>query len=322
MKNKFLQFGVRHEVAKRWPIWDWKKSIAVARKIDPSIADSAIYDLITGAKPGLVGRLGGTEARFLGEYNKISNYPILKDLIFLSKPNWKKRSKEININAGFYFRKIDEAAEFFRIYAEALGDTDILGAWGTAFSSIESNFINSVSQIIPVGMTAPWIQPYSDDLSTAPWSKALINKKVLVISPFSNTIQNQFKIINKVFPNTNFHSFNLETIQSPMTINTNTPVDKSWFTHLHEVKLKMNSIDFDVALISAGSYSYPLAHHAKIIGKKGIHSGGGLQLFFGVMGKRWDGSDYLQGIVNSHWTRPSYEETPKSAHLVEGGCYW
>lgn len=323
MKNSLFPFGVRHEIAKRWPFWDWMMSIPVALRINPLIADSAIYNLISEDKPGLVGRLGGTEARFLGEYKKISTMPnVLKNVLYEAKPNWKKRAKEINVNAGFYFENIVDVEKFFNIYSAALTETDILGAWGTAFSSIENNFIGGISQIIPVGMTAPWIHPYSEEFSQAPWSKALINKRVLVVSPFSNSIKKQFSRIDKVFPSSSLHAFELEVIRSPMTINTNPPFSKSWFTNLEEVKLQMSITNYDVALISAGSYSYPLAHYAKLMGKIGIHAGGGLQLFFGIMGKRWDNSKFLNGILNSYWVRPSPEETPKSAHLVEGGCYW
>jgi hypothetical protein len=62
-----------------------------------------------------------------------------------------------------------------------------------------------------------------------------------------------------------------------MTINTTYPAVKSWFELLNEIKTKMDQTDFDIALVSAGSYSYPLAHHAKKLVKIGIHAGGGLQ---------------------------------------------
>ena len=91
---------------------------------------------------------------------------------------------------------------------------------------------------------------------------------------------------------------------------------------MNEIKIKMDQIDFDVALVSAGSYSYPLAHHAKKLGKIGIHAGGGLQLFFGIMGKRWEKSSEVIQLFNDFWTRPSSKETPDSALLVENGCYW
>ena len=104
MKNRFMPYGLKHEIAKRWPIHDWQKSRKVARLISPTIADKAIKDLIYQGKPGLVGRLGGTEARFLGEFKKIFSLPFLTNLIFRVKPNWIKRSREVNTNAGFYFQ--------------------------------------------------------------------------------------------------------------------------------------------------------------------------------------------------------------------------
>jgi hypothetical protein len=322
MKYRFLTFGIKHEIAIRWPLQDWYRSNKVARKIDPSIADSSIYNLIIKNEPALVGRLGGTESRFLGEFKKIVSLPYFSSVIFKVKPNWKKRSKEINTNAGFYFKNINEVNEFYSLYKNSLSDTDILGAWGTAFSYIESDFIEEIPVMIPVGMTAPWVQPYSEDLCVTPWAKALEGKKVLVISPFSESIEKQFANINKVFPDYKFHNFELQTLKSPMSINTKYPVAKSWLELLNEIKIKMDKIDFDVALVSAGSYSYPLAHHAKKLGKIGLHAGGGLQLFFGIMGKRWEKSDHLLKIANQDWTRPTQKETPESALMVEGGCYW
>jgi hypothetical protein len=322
MKHRFLAFGIKHELAVRWPLWDWYRSNKVARRINDEIADSSIYNLILKNQPALVGRLGGTEARFLGEFKKISSFRFFNSFIFKVKPNWKKRVREMNTNAGFYFKSTSEAGEFFDLYKDALTDTDILGAWGTAFSYIESDFVEKILEIIPVGMTAPWVQPYAQNSTSLPWAKALEGKKVLVISPFTESIQKQFANINSVFPDYNFHNFQLKTLKSPMTINTNYPAVKSWFELVNEIKTKMDQIDFDIALVSAGSYSYPLAHYAKKLGKIGIHAGGGLQLFFGIMGKRWEKSDHLFDIVNSSWTRPTQQETPKSAALVEGGCYW
>lgn len=322
MKNKLMPYGFKHEIAKRWPIYDWYKSRKVAQLINPSIADTEIMNLIQQGKPALVGRLGGTEARFLGEFQKISSISFLSQLIFRIKPNWIKRSREVNTNAGFYFQTISEVKTFSELYMEALSDTDILGAWGTAFSSIESKFVNKIPHFVPVAMTAPWIQPHLAATNSTPWAAALEKKKVLVISPFINSIEKQFINIKKIFPDSNFHNFHLITLKSPMTISTKYPVEKTWLQQLNAVKAKMDVIDFDVALVSAGSYSFPLAHHAKKIGKTGIHAGGGLQLFFGIMGKRWEKSDYLIKIVNDSWIRPSKEETPDSASLVENGCYW
>lgn len=151
-------------------------------------------------------------------------------------------------------------------------------------------------------------------------------KKVLVISPFVESINKQHKNIEKVFPNVNFPRFTLKTIQAPQTIGFKSDTKPSWFENLDQMKQKMLNEDFDVALIAAGAYSYPLAHHAKKMGKIGIHAGGGLQVFFGIIGKRWEvnwgNGNYLEEYFNEYWTRPTSNETPPNADKVENGCYW
>ena len=95
MKHRFLAFGIKHELAIRWPLWDWYRSNKVARQINDEIADSSIYNLIMKNQPALVGRLGGTEARFLGEFKKISSSRFFNTFIFKVKPNWKKGSEKL-----------------------------------------------------------------------------------------------------------------------------------------------------------------------------------------------------------------------------------
>lgn len=58
------------------------------------------------------------------------------------------------------------------------------------------------------------------------------------------------------------------------------------------------------------SLRFPLAAHVKRTGKKAIHLGGGLQLLFGIRGKRWDMRDEYKSLMNEYWIRPSEDETP------------
>ena len=55
--------------------------------------------------------------------------------------------------------------------------------------------------------------------------------------------------------------------------------------------------------------------------------GGGLQLIFGVMGKRWETNDKIQTILKnndnlSNMILPSKNEILKNNKKIEGGCYW
>ena len=47
-------------------------------------------------------------------------------------------------------------------------------------------------------------------------------------------------------------------------------------------------MDFDIALLGCGCYGHPLCDFIRNeLNKSAIYVGGGLQLLFGVMGKRW-----------------------------------
>jgi len=320
--KKFGEFGFRHEVAKRWTLIDFYKANQVKKRIKPDIADMAISRIIELGEPALIGRLGGTEARFLGEFVKISKYKNLQKVLSKIKPNWNKRLKEINTNAGFYFENLEQVTDFFNLYDKALVDTDLLGAWGTAFAWIEFRYLNSITSFISVPETAPWVEPYSPSTSLIPWSNMLNGKKVLVVSPFTSSIIQQHKIIDYVFPKSNYPNYELTTIKAPQTIGYPSNSKPSWFENLNTIKNKMSDTDFDIAIIGAGAYSYPLAHHAKKLGKIGIHSGGGLQLFFGIMGKRWDDDHFYKKYWNKYWVRATLDETPTNFNDVEDGCYW
>jgi hypothetical protein len=250
----------------------------------------------------------------------------LKSVLFKTKPNWIKRSEQINKYSGFYFEDLSQVSNFFDAYDKALLATDILGAGGTAFAWIESRYLENIKKIISVGMTAPWVEAYYPSISEIPWANSLNDKRVLVISPFTESIVKQHEIIDKVFPNSNYPKFVLTTIKAPQTLGFESKAKPSWFENLNQIKQLMLKEDFDIALVSAGAYSYLLAHYAKTLGKIGIHNGGALQLFFGIMGKRWEsdweGENYLKKYVNEYWVRPSAKEKPLKADQVEDGCYW
>ena len=322
MGSQHFKYGIKHEIAIRWPLWDLKYSSQVSKKIDFEIADRAIFSVLNQGKPALIGRLGGTEARFLKEFKKITSSRYSSKLLFRTKPSWRKRSEQMNSLAGFYFDNLDQVEEFYNKYQQAMLKTDVFGAWGTTFASIEFELIDKIQYFIPKEFTAPWVSPYSENQLSIPWSKGLQGKKVLVISHFVDTIEKQFAKIEKVFPGSNCHNFQLITLKSPFTANTEVPAAKSWLKNVVEIQNQMKLIDFDVALISAGSYSYPLAHFSKEIGKIGIHAGGGLQLFFGIMGRRWENTEYYLNHINKEWCRPSELEKPNNIDRIEGGAYW
>jgi hypothetical protein len=324
MLSQLAPFGIRHEIAKRYTPIDWIKSLRVKNLINKENADEFISQLIESREPGLVGRMGGTEARFIGEYLKIKKLQRFGVPLWLSSSlssRWKKRKLEVFAQAGFYFENWKDVERFCSEYLQALADTDVLGAWGVAFTWPEAIGLNpKKTRVIPVGFTAPWVEPYSDNGS--PWSQTLEGRRVLVVSGFATSIESQHKVMTSVFKDVNFPRFELITVRAPIVTGEKDADGSTWFELLDRMKEEISAKDFDVALIATGAFSYPLAAHVKKIGKIGIHCGGGLQIFFGVMGNRWNNSPEVLKYVNEFWVRPSASERPKTADQVENACYW
>ena len=53
-----------------------------------------------------------------------------------------------------------------------------------------------------------------------------------------------------------------------------------------------------------------------------MYIGGALQLFFGIIGKRWFDNKEILAFVNDDWIRPLSIDKPTNFSKVEKGCYW
>jgi hypothetical protein len=319
--------NLKNEIARRYTLRDWYISSKINRLIGSVNADQIIAEIIKCEKPALVGRLGGTEGRFIGEFIKMQRYEKLGISMKVSSTlnyRWQKRSTEIAFNAGFGSNSWEEIEKFVTLYEECLTSTDVLGAWGTAFAWAESIAFSRSNHptVIPIGHTAPWVEPVNSLEIRLPWSNQLDGKKILVVAGFADSIQKQHGKRTVIFPGVTYPEFDLKTIKAPLSAGRNSTSKSNWFKNLESMKEQMSEKNFDIALISAGAYSYPLALEAKRLGRIGIHCGGALQLFFGIMGGRWEQDANILSRQNKNWIRPSDLETPEYAKAIENGCYW
>lgn len=166
-----------------------------------------------------------------------------------------------------------------------------------------------------------------------PWTAKLKDKKVLVISPFVNSIKTQWKKRELIWGDAveKMNGFELvDVIKSPFhpaVDNRNNGGKESWDGVAELYMEKMDSYDYDVVLIGAGAYAPVLADHAKKSGKVGITICGALQLLFGILGPRW--VDYQcyskwKNMFNEHWIYPLEEDKPLNNHLMTNieNSYW
>ncbi len=266
-----------------------------------------IRDKINGISPSMVGRFGANEI-------KAVLFPIMPSIVqFLIRKRIFASMQEM---AGFFPANKQTIQKFSDLMIEDMKQLDVLGSWRIEETLLLKNFPNSKR------VTLNSLEPY---LSDSPWSGALEGLKILVIHPFSFTIERQYSEKRsllfkdqRVLPK--FKS--LQTIKAVQTSAGQRSDFSDWFQALDFMKSEINYKDFDVAIIGCGAYGFPLAAHVKRLGKKAIHMGGATQILFGIKGKRWDNHPLISSLYNEHWVRPAPDDVPFGANKVEGGCYW
>jgi len=228
--------------------------------------------------------------------------------------------EEIYNNTGVFPQTERARIEFIEEIVSSLPNIDCLAWWSMFNLDFEARFIKKNSpkcELIDLQSLEPFY-------FGAPWTEHLKDKKVLVISPFTETIKQQYKIKDKIWKDPRLlPDFELLTVKHQHSPGIDKPSKySSWIEMVNDIKEQMNSLDYDIVLTGAGASSLPLIAHARKCGKKGIHLGGPLQLLFGIKGGRWDSGDIGKVFYNDYWTRPSLDETPEKYKNIEGGCYW
>jgi len=145
------------------------------------------------------------------------------------------------------------------------------------------------------------------------FSTALANRKVLVVSPFSESIAANFHRRHSFFKKKYVYpEFDLKLVSAPVTY-AGLPPDlypaADWFATVESLCAEVSGIDFDIALLSCGSYAMPLGVHIKRnLARKAVYVGGVLQLFFGIMGRRYNNPFFLDQINGANFILPLERE--------------
>ena len=245
-------------------------------KIDyPILSDAEfskrISDALAQKKPFMVGRIGATESSTLR----------IVDFGYRSK--YEKIMNQLVLWSGFFPEDIKLIERFAEIYERAIADCDIV----FPMRYRGEQYLLSEYAKNNIEYYHDYFVNSGDDI----WFRHLKGKKVLVIHPFSETIQRQYlmrrEFIHKsqdVLP-----EFELRTIKAVFTAaGEQDNRFSNWFEALEYMHQESKKIDYDIALIGCGAYGFPLASMIKQDGKIAVHMGGSLQLLFGIKGARWD----------------------------------
>ena len=305
-------------VAKRKKWWNGD-----AKYVTPGIDPIAVFkELINSSSPVMIAKYGSTELTCVLAYilSKSKESYFQKALMFFKgdiPTFWfgYKNTTEICANSGFFPNDLKLIKKFSE---RMLEDTKLMDIFLTWINGEKYTFpyFSANCKIVHLWDTQPFFQ--SD-----PWTMFLKGKKVLVIHPYAKSILNQYKKRELIFPDKQIlPAMDLKTFKAVQTIENNKSEFETWFDALDYMKNEIEKIDFDIALIGAGAYGLPLAADIKRMGKKAIHIGGTLQIYFGIRGLRWEKDPNFQNIINEHWVRPLPEEYPLRYKQMEGGAYW
>ena len=277
--------------------------------------------------PCMLARFGATELKAFSTWLQVNNkltdsfsFNARKYIRNECMPKWftLRNIHSMDYLSGFFPATKENLQKWGSLVEKDLTEVDLLFTW-QEMEKYVCEYLNGVPRVFYAEMYFPY--RFSN-----PWSAALENKKVLVVSPFAESIEKQYsERREKIFPGTEvLPQFELKTIKAYNTIGGNNPYKEinNWFEALEIMKNKMDRIDYDIALLGCGAYAFNLAAHAKRNGKKAITLCGSLQVLFGIYGERYEA--YLQqlGLINEYWVRPSLSEKPDEYKLVENGAYW
>lgn len=290
---------------------------------DPQKCSNIIYDALSSNSPTMIARFGSTELGCMVNYIGVkgNNHSYFKYITGKAIPWWWNSKVLINMKeqSGFFPPTIPLIEQFCSLMIEDIALVDVLGSW----VENEKYFDEELE-----GVKKVWLDFLTPFFCENPWTKILENKKVLVVHPFGETIQKQYLKRELLFKNElilpKFYLKTVKAVQS--SVNEVVPFS-NWFDALDFMKNEIDKVDYDICLIGAGAYGFPLAAHVKRKGKQAVHIGGALQLLFGIKGKRWENPNLnkeysFASLINDNWVRPSEEERPKNATILEGACYW
>lgn len=299
----------------------------VVQKMQYSESQELLKELLLRDKPCFIARLGSIELGCFNNWQQVvlakcgkrlggGQFKVRDYITDKSYASWIQLNSKNGMahNAGFFPATEINLYKYGERINHDILEIDLLSSWWK--HEIYLPIYDKVPKIEVKYITYPFY--YAN-----PWTSCLKGKKVLVVSSFSQTIKRQYSIREKLFANQNvLPEFELITLQSYNVLREMNNTDaKDWFDALHKMEETIKGINFDIALLGCGAYAIPLGAYCKRLGKKAVTICGGIQLLFGIIGKRWEKELRKDGIINEYWTRPM-DEKPFGYEKVENGCYW
>lgn len=276
--------------------------------LSAELGNQEIYNRLNVKEPCMIARIGTTEMRAINAY-------FAHQLLHTNKCPM-KNIEDLRRYCGFFPAEEEAFVRWMQCYLESSNEVDVFGVFGKHAEDYFLKYYVKDATLIKLRALEPY---YHEN----PWSAALKGKKIVVVHPFSDSIQKQYLKREFLFQNKDvLPEFELHTIKAVQTLAGNTAGFSSWFDAMDYMKEEIRKVEFDIAILGCGAYAFPLAAYIKKLGKKSIVTAGATQILFGIRGARWDDHPVISKLYNDYWIRPDLSETPEGANKVENGCYW
>ncbi len=278
-----------------------------------SVVEGKIRDILSRGEPFSCGRIGATECVIAQEYCRMR---------LGTQETFSENAVRWLCNTSGFFteqgREEEDIGRYAKMTVDAMRNMDMHLIWRRSGESfLLRNYAKAEAKFVEKNIVHfPWRSQGST------WMNGLEGKKVLVVSPFSDSVRVQYGNRKDLFANeNNLPEFELITYQSLQTQMGASRGFKNWFEAYRYMEEEILGIEFEVALLGCGAYGYPLTAAISRAGKQAVEMCSSIQLMFGIKGKRWEERDYITKWWNDAWIYP-LETPPEYYKEIEGGAYW
>jgi len=273
---------------------------------DNTVLYEYISNKLSENKNFIIPRIAGIENEYalLGEYIKKNGLLPEYQKLFREKNHIMKN------DTGIKLTTVESILTYSTKYMVSFLNCDLYLDWepyGDVYRSHEVSIKYMKSKLNKPILWASIMDIYHYIFSR-PWTQALRGKRVLIVSSFEKSIQEKIPIREKIYGIDLFPDCELITISPPQTQGNNN--SEEFTVELARFTRELDTLEYDVALVSCGGYGNLVCNHIYNSGKSAIYVGGVLQMYFGIIGNKWftDRPDIIRLFMNKHWSRPTGSE--------------
>jgi hypothetical protein len=295
-------------------------------KISNNILFEYISKKIQNNQNFIIPRVSGIETQF-AIYSTLTLMPQHKDNYSTIYNFFESNTAKMKKHAGIKLSSNESINKYSKLYLESFNDCEIYASWApfdAVYTSIKyaHEILNNLfKEKETIYAEAFDIYHY---IYGTPWTFALKNKRILIVSNFEESIKEKIDIRKDIYGVDLFPNCEIITIKPPQT--QGTEESQEFDVELQNFSDKLDEIKdkYDIALVSCGGYGNLVCSHIYKSGKSAIYIGGVLQMYWGILGSRWftDRPDIIRLFLNKTWSRPKDSEKPGGHNGIENSCYW